>query len=122
MEPLVLFIGDNLLLLSRTQNQLQQMNYRVRSERDPAAMPAAVREHQPIFVMLDLTCRRSDPCAAIASLKGDEKLKHTPVLAFADHTNAALLDNARAAGAEVVTSNGAIAQHLPQLIERVLEV
>lgn len=122
MEPLVLFVGDNLLLLSRAQNHLQQMNYRVRSERDPAVMAAAVREHQPIFIMLDLTCRRSDPCAAIANLKADEKLKHTPVLAFADHTNAALLDNARAAGADVVTSNGAIAQHLPQLIERVLEV
>ena len=113
MEPLILLVGENLLLLSRAQNQLQQMNYRVHTERDPAAMAAAVREHQPLFVMLDLTCKRSDPCAAITSLKADEKLKQTPVLAFADHTNAALLEGARAAGAEVVTSNGAIAQHLP---------
>ncbi|MBI5394622.1 MAG: hypothetical protein HZA91_04920 [Verrucomicrobia bacterium] len=122
MEPLILLVGENLLLLSRAQNQLQQMNYRVHTERDPAAMTVAARELQPLFIILDLTCRRSNPCAAIAQLKADEKLKHVPVLAFADHTNAALLESARAAGAEVVTSNGAIAQHLPQLIDRVLEV
>jgi len=122
MEPRVLLVGDNLLLLSRAQNQLQQMNYRVHTERDPAGMPAAVRDHPPLLVILDLACRRGNPCAALAQLKADEKLRHIPVLAFAGHTDTALLESARAAGADVVTSNGAIAQHLPQLIERVLEV
>jgi two-component system cell cycle response regulator DivK len=122
MEPLVLLVGENLLLLSRASNQLQQMKYRVHTKRDPSATAAAVREHLPIFVLLDLTCRQGDPCAAIAELKADEKLKHIPIRAFADHTTAALLEGARAAGAEVVTSNSAIAQHLPQLIDRVLEM
>ena len=122
MEPLVLLVGENLVLLSRASNQLQQMKYRVHTERDPAAAAAAAREHQPILALFYLTCRRSDPCAAIAELKADEKLKHIPILAFAEHTNAALLDRARAAGAEVVTSNSAIAQHLPQLVDRALEV
>jgi CheY-like chemotaxis protein len=122
MEPLVILVSENLLLLSRAANELQQRNYRVHHSRNATELVAVVREHQPLFVILDLTCRGGDPCAVIAELNADEKLKHVPILAFAEQTNTALLDRAREAGAKLVTSNSGIAQHLPQLIDRVLEV
>jgi two-component system cell cycle response regulator DivK len=122
MEPLAVLVCDNLLLLSRIANALQQIKYRVRTLRDPAALLAVARDEQPLFVILDLTLKSGDPCAAVAQLKADDSLKHLPVLAFADHTNKPLLDRARAAGADAVTSNAAVAQHLPQLIEQLLAV
>ena len=122
MEPRVIFVCDNLLILSRTVSNLNHLGYAVSNLRDPSELVAAAKEKPPLFVLLDLTVKRSDACAAITQLKAEETLRHVPVLAFGDHTDTDLLERARKAGAESVTSNAAVAHHLPQLVEQLLTV
>ena len=121
MQPRVILVADNLILLSRVAAQLAQEKYTVSNLRDVSELPAKARELQPLFIILDLTVKRGDPCGAITQLKTDDALKHVPVLAFGDHKSP-LLATAREAGADAVTTNGAITQHLPQLIQQLLTV
>lgn len=120
MEPLVILVTDNVLLISRAVDGLCQLNYRVMEQRDPAALAATAREQRPLFVLVDLRLKQNDPCAAIAELKSDPATKHVLVLAFGDETNQAALDRARQTGADMVTPADAVVHYLPQLIDQLL--
>jgi DNA-binding response OmpR family regulator len=120
MEPLVILVSDNVLLVSRITNHLRQANYRVMDLREAQLLPAAVREQQPMFVLLDLDLRNGDAVPALALLKSDAGLKHTLVLAFGHRDNEPLLEEARAAGADLVTTSDAASSHLSPLLDQLL--
>lgn len=120
MEPIVILVSENVLLLSRMTNALCQSKYRVVDVRDPDALLASAREHHPMFVVLDLDLQNRDAVSVLAQLRSDAELKHTLVLAFGDGANEPLLEEARAAGADMVTTRDAVASHLPPLVEQLL--
>ena len=122
MDPMVILVSDNVLLISRITNHLCQLNYRVRDLRAPHMLLAAVREQQPMFVLLDLDLRNHDAVPALAQLKSDAGLKHTLVLAFGHRANEPLLEEARAGGADLVTTSEAVASHLSPLVDQLLGV
>ncbi|MBI5686557.1 MAG: hypothetical protein HZC54_15925 [Verrucomicrobia bacterium] len=122
MEPIAILVSDNMVLLSRMTNDLCQSRYRVSHLRDPGELLAAAREQHPMFVVLDLDFQNRDSVSALAQLKGDAGLRHTLVLAFADGANEPLLEEARAAGADMVTTRDAVANHLSPLVEQLLGV
>ncbi len=120
MEPIVILVSENVLLLSRMTNALCQSKYRVMNLRDPIELLAAVREQHPMFVVLDLDLQNQDAVPALTRLKSDAELKHTLVLAFGDGANEPLLEEARAASADMVATRDAVANHLPPLVEQLL--
>ena len=122
MEPIAILVSENMVLLSRMTNDLCQSKYRVSHLRDAGGLLAAAREQRPMFVVLDLDLRNHDAVSALAQLKNDAELKHTLVLAFADSANEPLMEQARAAGADMVTTRDAAANHLPPLVEQLLAV
>ncbi|MCX6909526.1 MAG: response regulator [Verrucomicrobia bacterium] len=122
MEPIAILVSDNMVLLSRMTNDLCQSKYRVSHLRDPSELLAAAREQHPMFVVLDLDLRNRDAVSVLAELKGDAELRHTLVLAFTDASNEPLLEEARAAGADMVTTRDAVASHLSPLVEQLLGV
>ena len=73
-----------------------------------------------MFVLLDLDLRNGDAVPVLTRLKTDEALKHTLVLAFGRRDNEPLLEQARAAGADMVTTSDAVASHLPALLDQLL--
>lgn len=122
MEPIAILVSENAVLLSRMTNDLCQSKYRVSHLRDPSGLLAAAREQHPMFVVLDLDLRNRDAVPVLAQLKSDAELRHTLVLAFADGANDPLLEEARAAGADMVTTRDAVANHLSPLVEQLLSV
>ncbi len=122
MEPIAILVSENAVLLSRMTNDLCQSRYRVSHLRDPGELLAAAREQHPMFVVLDLNLQNRDAVSVLEQLKGDAELRHTLVLAFADGTNEPLMEEARAAGADMVTTRDAVANHLSPLVEQLLGV
>ncbi|MFA6562412.1 MAG: response regulator [Verrucomicrobiia bacterium] len=122
MEPIAILASENAVLLSRMTNDLCQSKYRVSHLRDPSELLAAAREQHPMFVVLDLDLRNRDAVSVLAQLKSDPELRHTLVLAFADGANEPLLEEARAAGADMVTTRDAVSNHLLPLVEQLLGV
>jgi DNA-binding response OmpR family regulator len=122
MEPIALLISEDKVLLSRMTNDLCQSRYRVSHLREAGELLAAAREQRPMFVVLDLGLSNRDAISVLEELKGDAELRHTLVLAFGDGTEEALLEEARAGGADMVTTRDAVASHLSPLVEQLLGV
>lgn len=119
-RPLAIHLFENLLLGTGVSSGLEKLGYEVVRLDDPALLALRAAEWKPFLVVLDLTIRSGDPCAAIRALKNDAALRHIRVLAYGDHRNESLLTAAREAGADVVTTNGMVCSHLAEVVQQTL--
>ncbi len=78
--PLVIIIDDDPMIVSLLQGELESEGFRVMSESDGIAGVAAVRQHRPAPVVLDLHLPRLDGWSALSELKNDPATQHIPVL------------------------------------------
>lgn len=120
MQPLALVLYEKLLPGSQVVNRLQDLNYRVQTVQDPAALVACAEQVKPMLVLAHLL--RQDVCAAIERLKQNSATQHLPVIAFGGDTAADLQAAALSAGVTLVVSESAILQHLSQCLDRALQV
>jgi DNA-binding NarL/FixJ family response regulator len=74
------------------------------------------REARPDVVLLDLGGKHFDAVAAVRALKADEATKGIVVLAYVGHTEEALIEGAKAAGADQIFSKGEFSRRLPELL------
>ena len=121
-QPLALIFYERLMPGSQLANRLQDLNYRVLAVNDLAVLPARVRAETPLLVLADLGSGGHTVCQAIAALKADAATQHIPVLAFAAENAAPLMEAAQKAGATLVAGETAMVNHLPQLLNQVLQV
>ncbi len=119
-QPIAIHVFDNLMLGVGVSTGLEKLGYQVQRVENASLLPPRAAELKPFLVLIDLTVRMGDPNAAIRAIKADPALHHVRILAYGDHKNEPLLDAARQAGADAVTSNNAIASHLPELVQQVL--
>jgi CheY-like chemotaxis protein len=105
---------------SQLVNRLQDINYRVQVVSDPAQLASVAQTEKPLLVFADLD-GNANVCAAIASLRQNQATAHIPIVAFTDHAADERMKAARQAGATLVVTDAALA-HLPQLLERALQV
>ncbi|HVK06531.1 MAG TPA: hypothetical protein VM490_23880 [Armatimonadaceae bacterium] len=116
----ILLLADDLMFPSRIREGLRPLGHSLRTVGDGASLAAALRDAKPSAVLVNLTARRYDPAAIIASLKADPGTKDIPVLAFAGHVEADKHAAARAAGADMVVANSSVSLHLAALLPRLL--
>ena len=120
-EPLALVFYEKLMPGSQLVNKLQDLNYRVQTVSDPALLqPGALREI-PLLVLVDLA-GGGKVCSAIAGLKADAATSHIPVIAFAAEGATQAMAAAQKAGAKLVVSEIAIANHLAELLNQALQI
>ena len=120
-QPLALVYYQKLMPGSQLVNKLQDLNYRVQSVNDPASFQAYARDERPLLAIVDLAGGAAI-CSAIAALKADAATGHIPVIAFAAEGAAQDREAAQKAGAELVVSGAAIANHLPELLNQALHI
>jgi CheY-like chemotaxis protein len=114
-EPLALVFYEKLMPGSQLVNKLQDLNYRVQAVNDPALLqPGALRE-SPLLVIADLAGGKK-VFSAIAGLKADAATSHIPAIAFAAEGATQAMAAAQKAGAKLVVSEIAIANHLAKLL------
>ena len=121
-QPLALVLYQRILPGSQVVNRLQDLNYRVESLAEPGRLVECAEQLRPMVVLADLESTLADVCAALAKLKQHPATKHLPVIAFGGQQNPEREAAARDAGVNLVVSETAVLNHLPQLLERALQL
>jgi CheY-like chemotaxis protein len=120
-KPLALIYYEKLMPGSQLVNKLQDLNYRVQTVNDPALLQPVALQESPLLVVADLA-GGGEVFSAIAGLKADAATSHIPVIAFAAEGATRAMAAAEKAGAKLVVSENAIANHLPELLEQALQI
>jgi PleD family two-component response regulator len=97
------------------------LGYRVQSVSSAALLATACDDEMPLVVIAELAPTTA-ACAAIAQLRSSPATQHIPVLGFARTHDAALQSQAREAGVTLLAADAGIAEQLPQLLDRILQV
>jgi CheY-like chemotaxis protein len=119
--PLAIVFYERLMPGSQVVNRLQDLNYRVLAINNAALLAASAKRETPLLLLADLDAR-ADVCDAIEKIKADPASAHLPVIAFAPDNRPELLSAAEKAGANFTVGESALIAHLPQLLDRALQV
>jgi CheY-like chemotaxis protein len=119
-QPVAIHVFDNLMLGMSVTSGLEKLGYEVQRIDNATLLKEKAAELKPFLIVIDLTTKMGNVNAALRAIKADPTLQHIRVLAYGDHKNESLLDSARQAGADVVTSNSAVASHLNELVQQAL--
>ena len=120
-KPLALFHYSNLMPGGQLANRLQDLGYRVQMVPDLAALVETCQREKPLVVVAEMA-PAGPAFAAIAQLKQDPATQHIPVLGFSAAQDSAQQHQATEAGVTLLVGNAAIAEHLPRLLDQVLQV
>ena len=115
----IVVAGDDLLFSSRLAAALDTLGYPSRVVRTLDAFTDALGE-APAAAILNLASARFDALAAIRLAKTDTGTRGVPLLGFCGHADRARQAAARAAGCDLVASNGEIAGDLSRLLGMLL--
>jgi CheY-like chemotaxis protein len=120
-KPLALVYYSNLMPGSQLAGRLLDLGYRVQSASSPDLLPSACESELPLVVIAELA-PAAEVCDYIAELKANPATQHIPVLGFARTHDAAAQNQAREAGVTLLAADAGIAEQLPQLLDRILQV
>ena len=115
----VVVAGDDLLFSTRIASALTSCGHRPRLVSSLPDFHAALAA-RPDAAILNLASHRLDAAAAIRQAKADPVTQAIPLLGFCGHADAPRQAAARAAGCDLVATNGAVAANLPRLLEELL--
>jgi|SRR5439155_17380857 len=121
-QPLALVLYEKLLPGSQLVNRLQDLNYRVQTLADPAALVGCAEQAKPMVVLVDLEPAQNKVCEAVSRLKQNSATQHLPVIAVCGENAADLQKAARAAGVALVVNEAAILGHLEHFLEQALHL
>lgn len=122
ISPLALIYYEDLIPGSQLVNRLQDLRYRVQVAATVAELLTLASGAGPMLVVIDLVSRKADLCEVIRALRAGAGTSHLPILGFADEAEQGLATAAQAAGATLVVADSVVLAHLPQFIERALQV
>lgn len=108
---------DDLMFASRIRTAARHVDVPVVFARSPDAITAAVREHAPRLLIVDLNGDRMAPIDTIRAVRADASGPPTPIVAYVAHVDAALIAAAQAAGADRVMARSQFVTQLPQMLE-----
>ena len=120
--PLALVFYEDLIPGSQLVNRLQDSHYRVQPVSKLDELADVATHAGPMLIFADLVSKKGDVCDVIRKLRGNPATAHIPIIGFADDAEEALQVAGRAAGATLVAADSALLTHLPQFIERALQV
>ena len=120
-KPLALLYYSNLMPGGQLANRLQDLGYRVHMLADLAHLTETCQREKPLVVVAEIL-PGSPACASITQLRKDPATQHVPVLGYAAALDPAQQRQAADAGVSLLAGTAAIAEHLPRLLDQVLQV
>jgi PleD family two-component response regulator len=121
MKPLALLYYSNLMPGSQLSNRLLDLGYRVHNITDMTRLSETCQQETPLLVVAEIL-PGSPTLAGIAKLRKDPATQHIPVLGYSPSQDPALQTQATDAGVSLLAGNAAITEHLPRLLDQVLQV
>ena len=113
--PPLAFVAD-LIFASRVKGAAQAAGVAAEVLQSADRVLERARARRPPVVLVDLEARGGAGVELVRRLKADAATAEVPVVAFASHQNADVIQAARAAGAERVLARSAFVKSLPELL------
>ena len=101
--------------------RLQDLGYRVQTVHDAGTLQEQCEREKPLVLLAEVS-EHPGACAGIARVKQSPATSHIPVLAFSASQDKALQTAAEQAGVSLLAGHTAVLEHLPQLLDQVLEI
>jgi CheY-like chemotaxis protein len=120
-KPLALIYYSNLMPGGQLANRLQDLGYRVQALTDAAMLPEMCQKEKPLVVVAEIS-PNGPVIAAIGHLKKDPATEHIPVLGYSAVQDPAQQAQAREAGVSLLAGTAAVSEHLPRLLDQVLQL
>jgi CheY-like chemotaxis protein len=121
-QPLALVFYERLMPGSQLVNRLQDLKFRVDTVNDLMSLVSLAQTEGPMVVFVDLESVQEGMCQAITTLKSDATTQHIPVVAFGSKRMPDMQVAVQKAGANLVVAETALLDHLPDLLNQVLQV
>lgn len=121
VQPLALVVFEKLLPGSQLVNRLQDLGYRTATLADIGKLAETVEKSMPMIALVDMQWRSANAIQSIQAVKLASATSHLPIIAFGCDSDPGLQGEAESAGA-IVTSEAALNTHLPQLLDRALQI
>lgn len=121
MKPLALLHYSNLMPGSQLSNRLLDLGYRVQILSDITRLAETCQTEKPLVVVVEILAG-TPACASVAKLRKDPQTQHIPVLGYSPAADPALQLEATEAGVTLLAGVAAMAEHLPRLLDQVLQI
>jgi len=121
-QPLALVVYEKLLPGSQLVNRLQDLQYRVQTLGDASKLTECAEQERPMLVLVDLECTKANVFDAIKRLRQTPNTQHLPVIGILSDKAINLQESALSAGVTLVVNDVAILNHLPQFLDKALQV
>ena len=102
---------------AKLQGQCESLGYTYKGAIGPSGLIKQIQKHEPVAVLIDLSKEDVDIESLVHSIR---EATNAPIVAFCGHVATEQLQEAKTAGCDVVTTNGAITQSLEQVLRQVL--
>ncbi len=117
--PKILLIETNLFFSTKIAGELKQLGYEVEKETSFEGARAKASS-ETAAIIIDLASRGLDAVQIIKNLKNSPETSPIPVIGFCGHADQGLIESAKSAGCNLVTTNGKISSDLSGLLKTVL--
>ena len=104
---------------SKLKGLCQQAGYEYKGAIGLSGLLSRIEEFSPVAVLIDLSKEDVEICEVVTTIKSKTS---APIIAFCGHVATKELDDARACGCDVVTTNGAITGSFESVIQKALSL
>lgn len=119
-KPLALVLYERLMPGSQLVNRLQDLGYRTETLNNPKSLIEHAEKAKPLLVVADLEPASANISDALSRLKQNSATAHLPIIAFCADGATDLPNMAKAAN--LVVTDTAITNHLPQFLQQALQI
>lgn len=121
-EPLALLLCERGLIATQLAQRLEGMRYRLVAISNPAELVTFAENQRAMVILVDVDGLPAPVVSAVEQLRANTATAHIPVIAFARETDDSVQAALVAKGVTVVVNEAAVLSHLPQLLDRALDV
>jgi DNA-binding NarL/FixJ family response regulator len=112
---MILALVSDLFFSAKIRETAAQLGVPCEIARDPGRLASRAAEAGPSLVIVDMNLRGGDPAEGIRRVRAGAP--ELPIVAFFQHTDAALHQAAVDAGSSEVLTRGQLSKRLPDLVQ-----
>lgn len=121
-EPLALLLCNRGTIAVQLGERLEGLRYRMVVITEPAELKARAEVEKAMVVFADLEGGEGPVASAVQALRQDGSTAHIPVIGFRRELDEAAISTLASQGFTIAVNEAAILNHLPQLLDRALDV
>ncbi len=116
----VVVVVSDVFFYTKIRDALLPLGYALERVRTQEEVPAKANDRDPVVVILNMNDEKLDAFRALEQLRGDERLKLIPILAFANHEEIETWRRAKELGVTKIVSRNEFSSRTRDLVQEVI--